>query len=87
MSKTIRLCDIDASKRFLNAWTNGKVVCPHVECKQNKTLLESSSLPPHYRIMHPTSNANNELLISKGNEILRDFVTRNVGQSEPASHI
>ena len=78
MSTILRLRDINASKRFLTAWKNGKVVCPHVECKQNKILLEASGLVHHYRIMHPNiSNANDDqLLISEGKAILRDLMSQ-----------
>jgi hypothetical protein len=69
----IRLRDIGASKCFLNAWTNGKVVCPDVECKRKINILEPSGLAPHYRIMHPNlyvSNSDEKLLTEAKEELM-----------------
>ena len=73
-----RLRDIGASKRFLNAWTNGKVVCPDVECKRKINILEPSGLAPPYRIMHPNLYVSNsdEKLLTEAKEELRELMSR-----------
>ncbi|XP_068680749.1 uncharacterized protein [Montipora foliosa] len=47
-------------KMYLDAWTSGKISCPHIDCSLNNVLLFPDGLKNHYRAQHSPASCGDE---------------------------
>ena len=47
-------------KTYLDAWTSGKISCPHIDCSLNNVLLFPDGLKNHYRAQHSPASCGDE---------------------------